>query len=111
VAQLGARLDGIEEVVGSNPIGSTNSLRSNPDTKVTERTGRSQVTIRKVYQPGLAARKPTEGIRSIVGVPLRRLGKRTVPKRPRGRRHCSDRDAGPSRPNCDRGLSRYGRLA
>ena len=25
VAQLGARLDGIEEVVGSNPIGSTNS--------------------------------------------------------------------------------------
>jgi hypothetical protein len=29
VAQLGARLDGIEEVVGSNPIGSTNSeLRS-----------------------------------------------------------------------------------
>jgi hypothetical protein len=27
VAQLGARLDGIEEVVGSNPIGSTNTLR------------------------------------------------------------------------------------
>jgi hypothetical protein len=26
VAQLGARLDGIEEVVGSNPIGSTNSF-------------------------------------------------------------------------------------
>ena len=26
VAQLGARLDGIEEVVGSNPIGSTNYL-------------------------------------------------------------------------------------
>ncbi len=25
VAQLGARLDGIEEVVGSNPIGSTRS--------------------------------------------------------------------------------------
>ena len=25
VAQLGARLDGIEEVVGSNPIGSTTS--------------------------------------------------------------------------------------
>jgi hypothetical protein len=25
VAQLGARLDGIEEVVGSNPIGSTNT--------------------------------------------------------------------------------------
>ena len=27
VAQLGARLDGIEEVVGSNPIGSTNSTK------------------------------------------------------------------------------------
>jgi hypothetical protein len=27
VAQLGARLDGIEEVVGSNPIGSTNLKR------------------------------------------------------------------------------------
>ena len=26
VAQLGARLDGIEEVVGSNPIGSTKLL-------------------------------------------------------------------------------------
>jgi hypothetical protein len=29
VAQLGARLDGIEEVVGSNPIGSTN-FQKNP---------------------------------------------------------------------------------
>ena len=38
VAQLGARLDGIEEVVGSNPIGSTNSSRSGPDTWVTQRT-------------------------------------------------------------------------
>ncbi len=28
VAQLGARLDGIEEVVGSNPIGSTSSGES-----------------------------------------------------------------------------------
>ena len=28
VAQLGARLDGIEEVVGSNPIGSTSLLTS-----------------------------------------------------------------------------------
>ena len=28
VAQLGARLDGIEEVVGSNPIGSTKFLLS-----------------------------------------------------------------------------------
>jgi hypothetical protein len=32
VAQLGARLDGIEEVVGSNPIGSTIIIWSNPDT-------------------------------------------------------------------------------
>jgi hypothetical protein len=30
VAQLGARLDGIEEVVGSNPIGSTNSRKIQP---------------------------------------------------------------------------------
>ena len=30
VAQLGARLDGIEEVVGSNPIGSTNSAERIP---------------------------------------------------------------------------------
>ncbi len=29
VAQLGARLDGIEEVVGSNPIGSTNFSSKN----------------------------------------------------------------------------------
>ncbi len=28
MAQLGARLDGIEEVVGSNPIGSTKSSKS-----------------------------------------------------------------------------------
>src|SRR5882724_3139979 len=39
VAQLGARLDGIEEVVGSNPIGSTNFSGSNPDTWVAECTG------------------------------------------------------------------------
>jgi hypothetical protein len=38
VAQLGARLDGIEEVVGSNPIGSTNTPRSSPETWVTQRT-------------------------------------------------------------------------
>ena len=30
VAQLGARLDGIEEVVGSNPIGSTKNTRVQP---------------------------------------------------------------------------------
>ena len=35
VAQLGARLDGIEEVVGSNPIGSTKS--SNPYTLLRSR--------------------------------------------------------------------------
>src|SRR5262249_5274280 len=39
VAQLGARLDGIEEVVGSNPIGSTNLRGSSLDTWVTECTG------------------------------------------------------------------------
>ena len=38
VAQLGARLDGIEEVVGSNPIGSTIFNWSGPDTWVTQRT-------------------------------------------------------------------------
>ena len=38
VAQLGARLDGIEEVVGSNPIGSTKTDGSGPDTWVTQRT-------------------------------------------------------------------------
>ena len=30
VAQLGARLDGIEEVVGSNPIGSTKKFQVRP---------------------------------------------------------------------------------
>jgi hypothetical protein len=30
VAQLGARLDGIEEVVGSNPIGSTKDKSVRP---------------------------------------------------------------------------------
>jgi hypothetical protein len=33
VAQLGARLDGIEEVVGSNPIGSTNSEKIQPENR------------------------------------------------------------------------------
>src|SRR5215469_8947804 len=36
VAQLGARLDGIEEVVGSNPIGSTKFLRSSPHSDYSE---------------------------------------------------------------------------
>ena len=31
MAQLGARLDGIEEVVGSNPIGSTKDKRVRPE--------------------------------------------------------------------------------
>ena len=30
MAQLGARLDGIEEAVGSNPIGSTNFIIGHP---------------------------------------------------------------------------------
>jgi hypothetical protein len=34
VAQLGARLDGIEEVVGSNPIGSTNFILVQSDNKI-----------------------------------------------------------------------------
>ena len=38
VAQLGARLDGIEEVVGSNPIGSTNILLYSPERSFTERS-------------------------------------------------------------------------
>jgi hypothetical protein len=52
VAQLGARLDGIEEVVGSNPIGSTNLFRSNPDTCVTERSLSPDSSSRP---PGLSA--------------------------------------------------------
>ncbi len=34
VAQLGARLDGIEEVVGSNPIGSTNLLNCSSSAQI-----------------------------------------------------------------------------
>ena len=45
VAQLGARLDGIEEVVGSNPIGSTNffmcTVRRDPLQNVPETHNRS----------------------------------------------------------------------
>ena len=36
VAQLGARLDGIEEVVGSNPIGSTKSSPTIPSMSYAE---------------------------------------------------------------------------
>ena len=39
VAQLGARLDGIEEVVGSNPIGSTKFTLYSPERSFTERSG------------------------------------------------------------------------
>ena len=39
MAQLGARLDGIEEVVGSNPIGSTKSAAYSPERSFTERCG------------------------------------------------------------------------
>jgi hypothetical protein len=39
VAQLGARLDGIEEVVGSNPIGSTNHESSSPSEQLTKTYG------------------------------------------------------------------------
>jgi hypothetical protein len=39
VAQLGARLDGIEEVVGSNPIGSTNLPLYGPKTSFTDCSG------------------------------------------------------------------------
>jgi hypothetical protein len=38
VAQLGARLDGIEEVVGSNPIGSTKFRLYSPERSFTERS-------------------------------------------------------------------------
>ena len=38
VAQLGARLDGIEEVVGSNPIGSTKTIMYGPERSFTERS-------------------------------------------------------------------------
>lgn len=38
VAQLGARLDGIEEVVGSNPIGSTKFSLYGPKRSFTERS-------------------------------------------------------------------------
>ena len=47
VAQLGARLDGIEEVVGSNPIGSTNFsiLFSGADSTVSANVGPLRETL------------------------------------------------------------------
>jgi hypothetical protein len=41
VAQLGARLDGIEEVVGSNPIGSTKLTESENSLKAILTTNRA----------------------------------------------------------------------
>jgi hypothetical protein len=46
VAQLGARLDGIEEVVGSNPIGST-TFQKNSDS---ENFKGHSVALRRQYQ-------------------------------------------------------------
>ena len=43
MAQLGARLDGIEEVVGSNPIGSTRCSRSSLYILQSESSGRYYV--------------------------------------------------------------------
>ena len=45
VAQLGARLDGIEEVVGSNPIGSTNFELTKISGTLAARLKRIQVTF------------------------------------------------------------------
>ena len=51
MAQLGARLDGIEEAVGSNPIGSTNSttekaLGLNPVGSPTSLTSATMILLR-----------------------------------------------------------------
>jgi hypothetical protein len=52
VAQLGARLDGIEEVVGSNPIGSTKRMSfQHPSTKIEA----SQIIFHKTTRPGVFA--------------------------------------------------------
>jgi hypothetical protein len=45
VAQLGARLDGIEEVVGSNPIGSTKIPLYSPERSFTERSEEMVYTL------------------------------------------------------------------
>ena len=45
MAQLGARLDGIEEVVGSNPIGSTNFELTKISGTLAARLKRIQVTF------------------------------------------------------------------
>ena len=50
MAQLGARLDGIEEVVGSNPIGSTKVPWSGPETWATECTSHMGNTTSRLYK-------------------------------------------------------------
>ena len=60
MAQLGARLDGIEEVVGSNPIGSTNFI---PVYYLcilqSETNGRFTLAKRRTYPSALPATAPT----------------------------------------------------
>ena len=65
VAQLGARLDGIEEVVGSNPIGSTKDIGSGPETwvrecnvPVTYVTPRAELVISRVQHPSIKIEAP-----------------------------------------------------
>jgi hypothetical protein len=55
VAQLGARLDGIEEVVGSNPIGSTNVLSKRV----------KRVVLLPVTEPALFTRNRVFGWRRL----------------------------------------------
>ena len=55
VAQLGARLDGIEEVVGSNPIGSTKSPTSLVDSRCNPPP--LQVLLSEHTFPGAVARQ------------------------------------------------------
>jgi hypothetical protein len=72
VAQLGARLDGIEEVVGSNPIGSTNRKNSN-------RRPPFAVVLRIQYSQGIewgrGFVKGSIGIRSTRGLKTERTEK------------------------------------
>ena len=50
VAQLGARLDGIEEVVGSNPIGSTNFRLTTFSPRIRSWAFIRDATIRTLYK-------------------------------------------------------------
>jgi hypothetical protein len=51
VAQLGARFDGIEEVVGSNPIGSTKSSKF-----ISERHQRVRIKLKTGLKPEMLCR-------------------------------------------------------